>query len=157
MLCTVIGAFILYFISGPNEMFSLINGMSFSTYYINLSIFLAFAMNYPDMEVLLYFIIPIKMKWMGLVYGVMILYGIISGSMVTRIAIIASILNFIIFFLSTRQFEQVFTERTGPQGKVQTAVGASYDICQRSKTSLCGMRTDGTGWSVSWISVLLKM
>ena len=35
-------------------------------------VFLAFALTYPDMQVMLYFIIPIKMKWMGALYGVMI-------------------------------------------------------------------------------------
>ena len=79
MLCTVIGAFILYFISGPNEMFSLINGMSFSTYYINLSIFLAFAMNYPDMEVLFMMIIPIKIKYLALLDVAYLLYDLIRG------------------------------------------------------------------------------
>ena len=34
-----------------------------------MSIFLAFALTYPDMQVMLYFIIPIKMKWMGALYG----------------------------------------------------------------------------------------
>ena len=140
MLCTVIGAFILYFISGPNEMFSLINGMSFSTYYINLSIFLAFAMNYPDMEVLLYFIIPIKMKWMGLVYGVMILYGIISGSMVTRIAIIASILNFIIFFLSTRNLSRYSPKERARKAKFkqQSAPHMTYANGARHRCAVCG-------------------
>ena len=42
-------------------------------HYITMSIFLAFAAIYPDMEVLLYFVLPIKMKWMALVYAVMAL------------------------------------------------------------------------------------
>ena len=114
MLFTVIGAFVLYGVLCATYDAAFIGGQTllltgsglFSVSYIYMSIFLAFAVTYPDMEVLLYFIIPIKMKWMGLVYGVMILYGIISGSMVTRIAIIASILNFIIFFLSTRNLSR---------------------------------------------------
>ena len=39
-----------------------------------MSIFLAFASIYPDKEVLLYFILPIKMKWMAFVYAAMALY-----------------------------------------------------------------------------------
>lgn len=49
MLFTVIGAFILYLILGPA---SIMYAPAFSTYYINLSIFLAFALSYPDMQVL---------------------------------------------------------------------------------------------------------
>ena len=46
MLFTVIGAFVLYFILGGNY---LIGGL-FTTYYISLSTFLAYAMCYPDMK-----------------------------------------------------------------------------------------------------------
>ena len=65
ILFTVIGAFALYFIAGTGMIGY---GGLFSTYYINMSIFLAFAVSYPDMELLLYFIIPIKMKWMAIVF-----------------------------------------------------------------------------------------
>ena len=41
---------------------------SFSTYYLNLSIFLAYAITYPNMRVLLFFIIPIKVKILGIIY-----------------------------------------------------------------------------------------
>ena len=69
-----------------------------STNYVTMSIFLAFAAIYPDMEVLLYFIIPIKMKWMAIVYAVMAVYYFVTGSIVERVAIGASLLNFVIFF-----------------------------------------------------------
>ena len=62
ILFTVLGAFVLYILYGSGADFL---GGYFSTYYINLSIFLAFAASYPDMELLLYFILPIKIKWMG--------------------------------------------------------------------------------------------
>ena len=51
-----------------------------STNYITMSIFLAFASIYPDMEVMLYFILPIKMKWMALVYAAMALYYFFTGT-----------------------------------------------------------------------------
>ena len=62
ILSTVVGAFILYAVLGGGGLFG--NSL-FSTYYINMSIFLAFAASYPNERVLLYFFIPIKMKWMG--------------------------------------------------------------------------------------------
>ncbi|MBO7710715.1 MAG: hypothetical protein J6S83_09620 [Lachnospiraceae bacterium] len=107
ILFTVIGAFILYGIGvaqGYHYVFTAgLTGRSlFSTYYINMSIFLAFALSYPDMHVLLYFIIPIKMKWMGILYGVLIIVEFINTGWAGRVAIIASLLNFIIFFLMTR-------------------------------------------------------
>lgn len=36
-----------------------------TTYYLNLSLFFAFAMLYPEMRLLLFFIIPVKIKWLA--------------------------------------------------------------------------------------------
>lgn len=76
MIFTVISAFILYFITG-GVLDAYLNGSQFSTYYISLSIFLAYALTYPDMKVLLYFVIPIKMKWMAIVYAALVVYDIV--------------------------------------------------------------------------------
>ena len=50
MIFTVISAFILYFITG-GVLDAYLNGSQFSPYYISLSIFLAYALTYPDMKV----------------------------------------------------------------------------------------------------------
>ena len=70
MLFTVIGAFALYAFCSLTGATNLVVigseiGSVFSTYYITLSIFLAFAACYPDMRVLLYFFIPVKIKWLA--------------------------------------------------------------------------------------------
>ncbi|MCR5416345.1 MAG: hypothetical protein K6E79_06090 [Pseudobutyrivibrio sp.] len=104
MLFTVIGAFIIYFATGGNTVGI---GNLISTYYINLSIFLAFSVCFPDMQVMLYFIIPIKMKWMSIFYVVIVGYEVIKyfsvGAWYYAVPIIASLLNFGIFFLMTRK------------------------------------------------------
>ena len=106
MLFTIIGAFITFFICGP----LIPVGGFISTYYINLSIFLAFAVCFPDMQVLLYFIIPIKMKWMAIFYLVVVGYDIVNwvsmGWWFAAIPIIASLLNFFIFFMMTRNMSR---------------------------------------------------
>ena len=76
VIFTILGALILYVIVGVDLPVSI--GSSFSTYYINMTIFLAFAACYPDMRVMLYFLIPIKMKWMALVYGALIIYEFVT-------------------------------------------------------------------------------
>ena len=105
MIFTVLGALLLYVIYGVNTPVSM--GGSFSTYYINMTIFLAFAMCYPDMRIMLYFIIPIKMKWMAGIYAALIIYEMIISSWGGRVAIIASVLNFLIFFFTTRNYRSV--------------------------------------------------
>ena len=75
----------------------------FSTYYVNMSIFLAYAATFPNAVVLLWFIIPIKVKWMGVVYGVLLGFDFIQMAAAGRwyicIAMGASLMNFLIFFL----------------------------------------------------------
>lgn len=113
IILTIIGAFLLHGILsalyGPGYILATgaIGGM-FSTSYINQSIFLAFAVCYPNMEVMLYFILPIKMKWMAVFYAVLIVINLITASWAGRIAIIASILNFVIFFFTNRQVRDSF-------------------------------------------------
>ncbi len=108
ILFTIIGAFLLYGIYYAVNGVPVIGiGTYFSTYYINMSIFLAFAVCYPDMEILLYFFIPIKMKWMAIVYAALIVFEFIQTDMGGRLAIGASLLNFFIFFLSTRNWRRI--------------------------------------------------
>lgn len=109
------GLYVFFLIRYGVEMQLSMIGMV-STNYITMSIFLAFAAIYPDMEVMLYFILPIKMKWMALVYAAMAVYYFIQGGIATRVSIAASLLNFAIFFLSGRK-----TRRFGPRGQARKA------------------------------------
>ena len=108
ILYTIIGAFVTWLIMTVTAVYGnaaftgAIVGTQISTYYICMSIFLAFAVCYPDMQILLYFIIPIKMKWMAYVYAALMLVDLVQSSWPRRVVMIMSLLNFVIFFLSTR-------------------------------------------------------
>ena len=113
MIFTVIGSFVAMGLSylvwgeaiavmGEAQFFQMAS-YSFSTYYINMSIFLAFAATFPNVQVLLMFILPIKVKWMGIVYAVLLVYEFLNTWMVGKVSIVASLLNFIVFFLMTRR------------------------------------------------------
>jgi hypothetical protein len=77
--------------------------MSFSTFYIYMSIFLAVAVIMPDMQILLMFILPVKMKYIGIIYGFVILLDFIQNGTAGRIVVGASLLNFLIFFFMMRK------------------------------------------------------
>lgn len=83
--------------------------VSFSTYYICMSIFLAYAITFPNVQVLLAMIIPIKVKVLGVIYAIMMLYYVITAGVVgvlgipTQVAILSTMLNAIIFFVVTRK------------------------------------------------------
>ena len=98
ILFTVIGAFIVNGLIGGVTGF----GSLYSTYYINMSIFLACASIMPDYQLLLYGIIPVKMKWLAILDVVLLAVDAVQGGLIIRIVIIASLLNFIIFFFCNR-------------------------------------------------------
>lgn len=142
ILFSVIGAFILCFITGAYGIGSL-----FNTYYISLSVFLAYALSYPDMQILLWFVIPIKMKWMAIVYGVMVLYDMITylrmGLWVYVVPIIASLLNFVLFFFSTRNMQrynpkEVHRRREFKKAVAQSRVNPATGGITKHKCAICG-------------------
>lgn len=111
VIFTVIGAFIIYWIKPElfvqfAELVKLYPDADwglFSTYYLNMSLFLAFAMTFPEQQIYIYFVIPVKYKWMAIFYAGITAYYFIIGGWIVRAAIIASLLNFFIFFFSTRK------------------------------------------------------
>ena len=144
VIFTILGAFILYFLLGGNVLV----GNVFSTYYISLSTFLAYAMCYPDMQVLLMFIIPVKMKWMAIFYVVIVVYEMIqyimAGAWYLVIPIVASLLNFIIFYFGTKDFSRYnpkevhrrneFRRAMEPQGRMKSGCGS----VTKHKCAICG-------------------
>ena len=77
-----------------------------STYYILLSIFLAIAACYPDMSVLYAMIIPIKMKYLSILYVLIIVYYFIHETFMGRVNIAMSLVSFVIFYLSTKNIRR---------------------------------------------------
>ena len=145
VLFTVIGAFLLYFMMGANPFLSMAYSMAFSTYYINLSIFLAFAANYPDMQVLFMMIIPMKMKWLAVLDIAYLLYDMVKGGWGIRTVILASLLNFIIYFLSTRNYQRISLKEIHRKQQFQRAVHPKMAPgVTKHKCAVCG-RTEKDG------------
>ena len=69
-----------------------------TSYYLNMSLFLAVAILYPDMQVNIYGILPVRLKWLALVDLLMILPTIITGTWAMRIAVLVSLGNVALFF-----------------------------------------------------------
>lgn len=77
---------------------ALVSGLSMGNYYLNLSLFLAFAKLYPEYEFVLFFVLPVKLKYLGWVSWGFFIMGLITGSTSMRIAILIAIINYFIFF-----------------------------------------------------------
>lgn len=123
-------------IDTPYEYFTVI-AMVFSTYYINMSIFLAFAATFPDAQVLLMFIIPIRVKWLGMIYAVMLLFQFLSTNVYGKFAIGASLLNFVVFFLTSRNMMHLNPKQIHRRQEFKREVRRSTGITKH-KCAICG-------------------
>lgn len=77
---------------------------------LNWSMFLVFAFLFPDTQFLLYFILPIKAKWLGFINLFVIAYDIVEcyssndfRDYMTMFLLIATLVNFVIFYLIARK------------------------------------------------------
>ncbi|MCQ2537818.1 MAG: hypothetical protein MJ124_05420 [Lachnospiraceae bacterium] len=125
-----------------------------STYYISMSIFLAYAITFPENRVMLMFFIPIKVKVLGIIYAVIIAFNafdyVIDKRYYMAVIIVASMLNAFIFFLSTRQYNKIspreIKRRSDFRRKVQWAKAnmgheATHNgktVITRHKCAICG-------------------
>ncbi len=114
----------------------------FSTYYVNMSIFLAFAATYPNMQILVFFLIPVKIKVMGIIYGVLLVYEFLMGSIAGKFVIAASLMNFIVFFITGRGKVHMTPKQVKRRQEFKREVKKSTKIT-RHKCAICG-RTEET-------------
>ncbi len=153
ILLTVIGSFICmglyYLILGDaltpqvaNTLFYL-GAQQFSTYFINMSIFLAFAATFPDAQVLLMFVIPVKVKWLGIVYGIFLLVELVeyySLGMYYWFAvagIAASLLNFVVFYLKNKNYMHLNPRQVKRKMEFKQDIKRNSRITKH-KCAICG-------------------
>ncbi len=115
VILTVLGVVIASLITG-NHYLSIAG-----THYVNLSMFLAFAALYPDAQVLLFFLIPVKMKWLAWldigVFALGIVQSIANGDIVGIVVPLVALLNFAVFIWPEVHY---FAERKRYQHSRQT-------------------------------------
>jgi hypothetical protein len=67
-------------------------------FLLNLSLFFAFATLYPDVQIYVFFVLPLKIKWLAFVSLALLLLELLWGSLSTKAAILVSFLNYFVFF-----------------------------------------------------------
>lgn len=63
-----------------------------------ISVFLAFAFLYPDLKLMIFFILPIKVKWLGILGWIGICSTIFLGPVPIKVVTLVSVSNFLLFF-----------------------------------------------------------
>jgi hypothetical protein len=147
MILMIIGAFLAY---GAYCLIDPVNAAAymyylsptFSTYYLQQMVFLAFAITYPDMQVLLMFIIPIKVKWLGIVYGVLLVYecitALIGNNYCTFFAVGSQLLNLFLFYVSTGRLTRFKPVEVKRRATYQKNVRMTPPGVTRHKCAVCG-------------------
>ena len=69
-----------------------------TNFFLNMSLFFAFAILFPNMELLLFFILPVKVKWLGYLNAAYFAFMLIVSSWPARIALLVSLANIALFF-----------------------------------------------------------
>ena len=124
-------------------------GVAFLTPYVPatyaffaVSVFLAFALLNPDFEIYIFFIIPVKIKWLALLMWAGYIFAFVTGSWHTRLGVLAAVGNYLLFF-SGEIITRVRTGRRHMQQQVRrTAMRADADE-PRHRCVVCG-KTDLT-------------
>ncbi len=113
--------FTLFYLGGValNILYGMLTGYT-SIAYVNLSMFLAFATLYPDMEILLFMILPVRVKWLAWIDAALFVWAVVSnllvGNWIGALLPVVAILNYLIFFWP--DFQYLFAKakrRTSPQ------------------------------------------
>lgn len=89
ILLTVLYGFITYFITGRS--------VGVTAYYLYLSMFLAFATFFPEQQVLLFGILPLKMKWLAWLDAAAILLGLFSDPFPANLLPVAALGNYLLY------------------------------------------------------------
>ena len=120
ILITILGAFVVmlvsyilygeFLMSGGAQAWFQYTSLYFSTYYVTMSIFLAYAATFPNATVLFMFILPVKVKWLGIIYGVILVYDFVRyamyGAWYVCIVMAASLANFLIFVIRSKKLDR---------------------------------------------------
>lgn len=153
ILFNILGSLLLYLINTKYI-------VTPSLEYIYSAMFFAFAALYPNTQFLIFFIIPVKVKYLAWISGGMIIYNIVItiyegiafnqiGRILGVLPIVFSMLNFLIFFLSTRNYRRISPSEfqrkarfqrqmheARHQGNMSTHNG--HNVITRHKCAVCG-------------------
>ncbi len=66
--------------------------------YLNLSLFFAFAILFPEFEIRLFFLLPVKVKWLGWIAAAFFAVSLFFTDWPGRVALLVSVANVALFF-----------------------------------------------------------
>ncbi len=150
VLFNIVFGFVMYFVLRPSlgSLTGVAVGSVMNATYLNLSMFFAFASIWPDAQVLLFFFIPVKMKWLALLDAVFFGVSILTQMSLFPLNLLplVAILNFFIFCsgnlkLNFRRDRGYARRRSQFRSAIHQVKNEEKLQGYRHKCSVCG-RTD---------------
>ncbi|HWA28664.1 MAG TPA: hypothetical protein VG734_23645 [Lacunisphaera sp.] len=105
--------------------------------FFAVSVFLAFAFLNPDFEIYLFFILPVKIKWLALVMWLGFAWVFIRGDWADRLGVLAATGNFLLFFTS-EIIQRIKTGRRHMHQQVRRATFQQSEGEPRHRCVVCG-------------------
>ena len=136
VVLTVVYGFVMYFITGLS--------FSVDATYIFLSMFFSFAALFPDMEVLLFFLIPVKIKYLAYIDAAFFAFGVLTTPFPANLLPVVAVLNFFVFFggdLLRRRPRRASTNTVNFRHESRRIRSEQRQQLYKHKCAVCG-RTD---------------
>ena len=105
---------------------------------------LAFAMYFPDAQFLLFFVLPVKAKWLAVAESAVYLYSFIFGGAAERCELVVSLANILIFFLMTRNYRRYAPKEIRRKNNFKKETKILPKGSTRHRCAVCG-RTELDG------------
>ena len=112
-----------------------------SNFYLYTTLMLAVSRVAPDYEIRIYFVLPVKLKYLGYIYGGFLLVQLLFGNLQDRIIILFGVLNFLLFFgpellrknkANVRRAQYVNQQKAKPKTKIKTGevIQVAFHCCE---------------------------
>lgn len=153
VIFNIAAAFIVYGLFRVNILGNVMLIISSPLDIIYSSMFFAFAALFPNTQFLIYFIIPVKVKYLAWISGAMYIYNsyrfISNGFFFGVIPIIVSLANFLIFFFTSRNYRNISPREFERRAKFRRQMNEGRrhnnvtevkgrDVITRHKCAVCG-------------------
>lgn len=121
--------------------------------YINQAMFFAFAALYPNVQLMLMFVVPIKIKYIAYIYAIFIGYNVYDfieqGEWWYGLVVIVAMANFLIYFAMTRNYRKFSPQQAKRRANYKRQVREARNsdnviqfsgktVVTRHKCAVCG-------------------
>ena len=145
VIFNILASWITYLLTGVS--------ISPSLDYVYGTMFFAFAALYPNTQFLLYFLIPVKAKYLAwfdaALYIIMVVQYIMSKNYYAIIPVVVSMANFLIFFFTTRNYRRISPKEFERKARFRRQMNAGrntgntttqrgHTVITRHKCAVCG-------------------